>query len=468
MTFDIAIIGAGPAGMEAALLAKRHTDKILVLDSRPEPGGNVYAYVASNARNFPDHFRRFDASYTSGLMLVERFLGSGVDYRPCSSVWHLDGTGQVAYRGPDGAHVVQARKIILCTGAYERPLPVPGWTLPGIMGVGAAQIALKSSAVLPQSPTVIIGNGPLPLLYARQLRRAGGKIDAFIIPKPKQTAPIVGAGLRAALISPTNTARGLSMLVNRTLAGTRVVQNATSIGITGQDKVEGVQFEASGKRIELPAQAVLLHDGIIPDINISAGSGLDIDWSIQQQSWRPALDGTGQSSVQNIFVAGDAGGIAGATAAHLSGKRAALAAMVSLGLAAEGDLVALTSQTGRDLRREIKLRTVLDQLYPTAFSNPSFADELTICRCEGVTAGDIRREIADMKNVNVDPNRLKSVLRCGMGPCQGRNCAQTVARLVTGELGTDIDRHSLPRTRAPYTQITLGEMANLSMESGDE
>ncbi len=459
--FDIVIIGAGPAGMEAALQVKKHTGKVLVLDNRPEPGGNVYAYVGSNAKIFPDHFATFDNSYRSGLALVQRFLESGIDYRPCCSVWHLDENGQVAYRGPDGAHVVQAKKIILCTGAYERPLPLPGWTLPGVMGVGAAQIALKSSAVLPPGPTVIIGNGPLALLYARQLRRAGSKISAFIIPKQKEPVRTFGAGLRAALINPANTVYGLSMLLDRRMAGTGVFRNASRIEITGQDKAESVRFEVAGKVIERPAGSVLLHDGIIPDINISAGSGLDIDWSNKQQSWRPNIDEMGRSSVQNILVAGDAGGIAGAEAAHLSGKRAAMAALVALGIATDGDLAETQSGTENGLQREIRFRTRLDQLYPTAYSSLSLADDLTVCRCEGVTAGDIRREIGSMESANADPNRLKSVLRCGMGPCQGRNCSLTIAKLVAGEMATNIDPRSLPRTRAPYTQITLGEMANL-------
>ena len=464
--FDVAIIGAGPAGMQAALQAGHYTDKVLIVDTRPEPGGNVYASVTSSAKNFPEQFQKLDTTYRSGLALVERFLNRGLDYRPCTSVWHLDEDGEMACRGPDGAYTVQAKKVILCTGAYERPLPLPGWTLPGVMGVGAAQIALKSSAVLPKSPTVIVGDGPLTLLYARQLRRAGGRISAFVIPEPANRAGLILPGARAALMNPAQTALGLSMLLDRTLAGTEVFRGANRIEITGEDRVTGVRFEVSGKRVERAAATVLLHDGIIPDINISAGSGLQTAWSGKREYWHPVLDAMGRSSHQNVFVAGDAGGIAGAAAAHLSGKRAALAACVSLDLATERDQISLCGETDKALSREMEFRRVLERLYPPAFSGLTQSDDLTICRCEAVSVGDIRRELAEMKNANADPNRLKSVLRCGMGPCQGRNCALSVANLVAREMGAMIDQHALPRARAPYTQVTLGELANLSSESG--
>jgi thioredoxin reductase len=459
--YDIAIIGAGPAGMEAALLARRYTEKIIVLDARPEPGGNIYAYVKSNARNFPENFQKFDQSYQKGLPLVERFLACGIDYRPCSSVWHLEANGQLAFRGPDGAGIIEAKKVLLCTGAYERPLAVPGWTLPGVMGVGAAQIALKSSAVLPESPTVIIGDGPLTLLYARQLRRAGGRISTVIIPQKKAGPAKIGSGMRASMINPAKTVQGLSLLLDRARAGTEIARDALKIEIMGRNRVEGVCYELSGRRVDCPAGSVLLHDGIIPDINIQAGAGLEVEWSANRQYWHPLLDTMGQSSFENIWVAGDAGGIAGAGAAHLSGQRAAMAACVSLGFAPESEAQEIIRKTGSDLKREQLFNSVMESLYPSAFQGRSYPDHLTVCRCEGVTAGDIRREIATLHNTGVDPNRLKSALRCGMGPCQGRNCSLTVANIIAGELGTEIDAQSLVRTRAPYTQVTLGELAGL-------
>jgi len=139
---------------------------------------------------------------------------------------------------------------------------------------------------------------------------------------------------------------------------------------------------------------------------------------------------------------------------------------VSLGLVAESEQSAVRAETDKAVNRETEYRQILEQLYPPAFSSLTQTDDLTICRCEAVSVGDIRRELAEMKTANADPNRLKSVLRCGMGPCQGRNCTLSIANLISRERGTVIDQHSLPRTRAPYTQVTLGELSNLSSESG--
>ncbi len=452
--------------MEAALQAGEYTDKILIVDARTEAGGNAYASIASNAENFPRLFKKLGHSYRAGLELVEQFRDRGLDYRPCTSVWHLDPDGHLACRGPNGASIIQAKKIILCTGAYERPLPIPGWTLPGVMGVGAAQIALKSSNVLPDNPAIIIGDGPLALLYAKQLRKAGGTIGAFVIPKTIAPASSIRVGALAALVNPIHTMHGLSLLFDRTLAGIEVFRDATQIQITGRDHVEAVHFEVAGEIVERLAASVLLHDGIVPDINILAGAGLDISWSDKRKYWHPYFDDFGQSSRRDILVAGDAGGISGAKAAHLSGKRAALAACVSLGLAPEKELTVLRAETDSALERETKFRQLLDQFYPVTISGTSYPDDLTICRCEAVKAGEIRREIAEMKCTNADSNRLKSILRCGMGPCQGRNCALPVAGLVADEMGGGIDLHYLPRTRAPYTPVTLGEISNLTGDPG--
>ncbi len=468
MAFDVAIIGAGPAGMEAALLARQFTKNIIVLDARTEPGGNIYASIGSCAGNFPEHFRKFDLHYRTGLDLVEKFVESSIDYRPSTSVWHIGENGQVACRGTKGASVFRARRIILCTGAHERPLPIPGWTLPGVMGVGAAQIALKSSAVPAKQPTVIIGNGPLTLLYARQLRRLGGRIDTFIIPKTDRNPGSLKSGLRAAMIKPVDTANGLALMLDRTFSGARIIRDATNIEIIGRDRVEAVQFEKSGLRKEQAASSVLLHDGIVPDINISAGAGLQTDWSKEHQYWHPVLDSRGRSSQQNILVAGDAGGIAGARAAHFSGRLAAMTALFSLNLASDNDLASTAQETEPTLKRDKEFNSLLGNVYPTFTSSLTFPDNLTVCRCEGVRAGDLRREIASMEKTNIDPNRLKSALRIGMGPCQGRNCSLSVANIVAKELSTEIDNRFLVRTRAPYTQVTLGELADISSEEQEQ
>jgi NADPH-dependent 2,4-dienoyl-CoA reductase/sulfur reductase-like enzyme len=169
MSYDLAIIGAGPAGMAAAVEAAAHGLRVVVLDEGGGPGGQIFRAVEQAAGD-----PALGADYAVGRALVGAFRAAGVEYRPLATLWHLDpDAGLLSVLAEGRTSTLAARRVLLATGAQERPVPIPGWTLPGVLTAGAGQILLKTAGVVPQGPTVLAGQGPLLRLVAAQLARAG-------------------------------------------------------------------------------------------------------------------------------------------------------------------------------------------------------------------------------------------------------------------------------------------------------
>ena len=167
MTVELGIIGAGPAGMAAAVLAAELGLETVLIDEQPAPGGQIYRAIEGAEPNTP-----LGPDYLVGRPLVTALRASNVDYRSGTTLWHLDPEGTLFLETGGRIETVTARRILLATGALERPVPIPGWTLPGVMTAGAAQILLKSSGLVPEGRVVLAGQGPLLYLVAAQLAHA--------------------------------------------------------------------------------------------------------------------------------------------------------------------------------------------------------------------------------------------------------------------------------------------------------
>jgi NADPH-dependent 2,4-dienoyl-CoA reductase/sulfur reductase-like enzyme len=450
---DLAVIGAGPAGMAAATLASELGLSVAVLDEQDTPGGQIYRAVEHAAPNSP-----LGPDYLAGRDIAAAFRSSKAEYRPATTVWHIDHDGAVSTLSGGRAETLTARRIILATGAYERPVPIPGWTLPGVMTAGAAQILLKTADIVPGGRTILAGQGPLLFLAAAQLTRAGAPPAAILETAPHANYHAAAARLGAAWAGLRHVRKGLALIAELLRAGVPIRRNVTGLRALGRDRVEGVAWD----RGQLPCDALLLHEGVIPNVQISLALGLAHDWDAAQWCWRPSLDQWGNSSVPSIAVAGDGGGIAGAEAAALSGRLAALAAATILGRldAAERDRRAAPIQ--RAFARELAFRPFLDGLYrpaPAVLNPPD--DAVTICRCEEVSAGAIRRAA---RLGAQGPNQAKAFTRCGMGPCQGRLCGPLVTAIMAETLQRPIVEIGTYRPRAPYKPITVGALAGIADE----
>lgn len=451
MTVDLAVIGAGPAGMAAATLASELGLTTIVLDEQDTPGGQIYRAVERAAPGSP-----LGADYLAGRDLVAAFRASKAEYRPATTVWHLDHDGAVSTLAGGRAETLAARHILLATGAYERPVPIPGWTLPGVMTAGAAQILLKTADLVPGGRTVLAGQGPLLFLAAAQLVRAGAPPAAILETAPHANYHAALGRLGAAWAGLRQVGKGLGLIRELRRAGVPIRRNVAGLRAVGRDRVEGVSWD----RGELACDTLLLHEGVIPNVQISLALGLAHDWDAVQWCWRPSLDQWGNSSVPAVSVAGDGGGIGGAGAAALSGRLAAVAIATMLGRldAAERDRRAAPIR--RSLQRELAFRPFLETLYrpsPAILAPPD--DMVTICRCEEVSAGAIRRAA---RLGAQGPNQAKAFTRCGMGPCQGRLCGPLVTAIMAETLGQPIPQIGTYRPRAPYKPITVGALAGIA------
>jgi NADPH-dependent 2,4-dienoyl-CoA reductase/sulfur reductase-like enzyme len=454
---DLLIVGAGPAGMAAAVAARRHGLTVLVVDDQSAPGGQIWRaveIVAATPRG-----ARLGVAYRSGAERTATFRACGAIYEPGSQLWQIE-PGFRAFLTREGkARIVTAKAVILATGAQERPVPFPGWTLPGVLTVGAAQILLKTADEVPEKPVWIAGSGPLPLLYMTQLLAAGGKIAGFLDTRPAGRMREALPYLPRALSGLGDLAKGLAWTLALKWAGVSVIRHVTEFVAEGEGRLQTLRYRTEdGPESSAPAEVLLVHEGVVPSIHACLALGCAVEWHAMQQCYVPKLDAWGESSQAGIFIAGDGAGIGGAEAAELRGRIAGLRAAVKVGGLGESAAEIEARPLRRRLARALALRPFLDTLFaprPQVFAP---ADATIVCRCEEITAGDIRARAALGR---LGPNQLKAFTRAGMGPCQGRQCGYSIMHIVAAAQQRPIGDVGFYRVRPPLKPVTLGELAGL-------
>jgi NADPH-dependent 2,4-dienoyl-CoA reductase/sulfur reductase-like enzyme len=457
--YDIAVVGAGPAGLAAAARAAELGLSVLLADENPAPGGQIYRAITTT----PVTLRAvLGEDYWKGGALVDRLRPTNAAYAPGCTVWSVapDEAGgfELGLSLGGQARLIAAGQVILATGAQERPFPIPGWTLPGVMTAGAAQIALKASGLVPSGRTVIAGCGPLLYLLAGQLAAAGANIVAVLDTTPRRNWLAAIAAFPDFLRSPY-LAKGLKLMA-AARAKLPFKTGVTALAAQGAGKLTGVTVTRGGATETIPCDALLLHQGVIPGINLANAAGCAQHFDTVQHCWTPTVDDWFASSIPGIAIAGDGAGIGGAESAALRGEIAALDAAHRLGRLSEAERNEKAAPTQAELARSLRGRRFLDLLYRPAlqFLAPP-ADETIVCRCEEVTAGQIR-DTARRLGVT-GPNQMKAFLRCGMGPCQGRLCGPTVVELIAQERGVSAEETGYYRLRPPVKPVTLAELAAL-------
>jgi NADPH-dependent 2,4-dienoyl-CoA reductase/sulfur reductase-like enzyme len=452
---DVLIVGAGPAGMAAALAARRLGLQVAVVDDQPAPGGQIWRSVEKAYRRDP----LLGRAYTEGRAVAEAFRTSGAIYQPCAQLWQIEPGFRAFVSRCGQAQVIEAKAVILATGAQERPIPFPGWTLPGVLTVGAAQILLKNAGQIPTAPVWIAGSGPLPLLYAVQLLRAGGHIAGYLDTTPTGQWRAALCHMRGALRAAGNLLKGLGWMARLRTSKTAIISGVTEIEALGAERIHALRYRTQkGAVANVDTDILLVHEGVVPNLHATLSLDCTVRWNSAQDCYVPVVDSWGESSHVNVFIAGDCAGIAGARAAQLRGEICALRVAVKVGRMSDEAATAAALPIRRKLDRELAARPFLDALFrprPQVFS-PS--DATIVCRCEEVTAGEIRA-IATLGCPG--PNQIKAATRAGMGPCQGRQCGYTVTRILCEAQHRSPSEVGFFHVRPPLKPVTLGELASL-------
>ena len=459
---DLLIVGAGPAGMAAAIAARKLGLTVLVVDEQPEPGGQIWRGIERVGRT--SRASILGAAYTEGLAVAARFRACGAEFSAETSLWHIE-DGPVAYLKASGvAHRLEPRCVLLATGAQERPTPFEGWTLPGVMTVGAGQILLKSAGQVPEDPVWIAGTGPLAYLYAVQLLDAGARIAGFLDTRPKgRIRRNLDTAIAALYGQPKDILKGLAWLA-KIRRHCCYVPHIVALQGHGQDRLERITFQTQDQRSEtVEAQHLLVHEGIVPTVHPTMALDCRHDWNPEQGCYQPFLDSWGETSRPYIFGAGDLAGIAGAKAALLRGEIAAIGIALKLGKRSATQAEVDAAPLRRRLAKATSVRAFLDKVYRPREMALLPTDQTLVCRCEEISAGRIR----DLCRVGqAEPNRIKAFSRAGMGPCQGRMCNYPVASVLADAMGSDASEIGLYRVRPPFKPLTLDELAQLQMTEG--
>ncbi len=411
---DLLVIGGGPAGLSAAIAAAEAGVEVVLLDERAAPGGQYAKPLAeSHTDSTPDRQFRF------GEELRRRATAAGVRIETEASVWGAFGPEEIAALIAGRAVTIRPKRLVLATGAHERPVPVPGWTLPGVMTTGALQTLARTQRVCPGERVLIAGNGPLNLQLACELLACGVKPVAVIEAAPRPGPGVWAAAWAMMRAAPDLAREGLGMLARLKLAGVPVVWGREIARLEGDGRV---QHAVADGRI-FSADVVALNLGFQPETGIARALGIPHRFVDRGAGYLATeTDEDGRTPLGQVYAVGDGADLGGARVATARGRLAGLAAARDLGFPAADDAAARA-----ELRRALAFQAALWMLFrPPAFAPGGLPDDAVICRCEEVTAGQVRAVLAEGL---ASLPAVKKATRVGMGRCQGRFCAATVARL---------------------------------------
>ncbi|MDO8185270.1 2Fe-2S iron-sulfur cluster-binding protein [Conexibacter sp. JD483] len=459
---ELLVVGGGPAGLAAAVAAAEAGISVVLADERPKPGGQYYKQPPEA---LVDDASKLDPQYRSGRSLIARARAAGVDLRSGLQVWGAPSRDELLATDADGEITLRPRALILATGAYERGVPLPGWTLPGVMSTGAAQTLLRAYQVSPGTRVLVSGNGPLNMQVAAELVKGGAKVVALAelarltdprrlpaVARMAAAAPdliLQGAGYGAALAR----AR-VPVLHGRALIraeGDGRVQRATVAKIAA----DGTPVAGSEKSYEV--DAVCVGFGFLPSNELARSLGAAHRFDAVAGGFAVDRHGDGRTSVEDLWVVGDGGGIGGARVAQAAGLLAGLDAARSLGRT----LGSVQAQEEASARRDHARARRFQHALWSAYAAPRLVDQLAepqtpICRCENVPLSAVQEAFASgIGHIGA----VKRVTRAGMGGCQGRYCGGLLAEVGARAAGRELDEHDLFAPSAPFKPLPIDAIA---------
>ncbi|RGE24324.1 FAD-dependent oxidoreductase [Leucobacter sp. wl10] len=461
--WDVAIVGAGPAGLAAAAAALGEGASIVVIDAAEQPGGQFWRHRSESAGVVDDgalhhgwgEYLELRGAFDAGIAADRlRFL-------PATSVWmaRAESAGFSLFlapaHGPGSSEIpkLRAARLVLASGGYDRQLPVPGWDLPGVMAAGGIQGFTKQNGMLPGRRFVIAGTGPFLLPVAANIVQSGGEVAAVC-----ESAALTGWLPRAhrAVGVPAKALEGAEYawtFLRHRIPYRRLTVITEILGDGRAEAVRTARLRGDGgiapgsERLIEGIDGVGLGWGFTPQlelpVQLGAATRQDVDGSLVA-----VADAEQRSSVPGLLLAGEITGVGGSALAVLEGRVAGrVAAAEALGRTARA-----TPGESRAMRRQRSFAEAMHLAHPVPRGwSDRLRDDTIACRCEEVRAGEIHAARSAL--AGDDARTQKGVTRAGMGWCQGRVCGYAVSCLAAGEDATAPGAESLAQTaKRPLAQ----------------
>jgi NADPH-dependent 2,4-dienoyl-CoA reductase/sulfur reductase-like enzyme len=386
--FDVVVIGAGPAGIAAACAASECGKRVLLVDDNPSAGGQIW-------RGDHDH-HRIAASW------FERIRRAGIDTAYGATVIDADpDIRSITVERPGGSKRLTYETLIVATGARERFLPFPGWTLPNVMGAGGLQALVKTGLPIEKKRVVIAGTGPLLLAVAAYVSKSGARVSMIAEQAPRRKLFQFAVSL-----PPSKLWQAARLQLS--LAGVPYRTATWVEAASGTGKLETVNVRSSGRSITVPCDYLAMGYGLVPNLEVAMLLGCETtNAGVAVDEWQ-------RTNVAGVLCAGEGTGIGGVDKSIVEGKIAGYMAGGQQTKAAA--LFAARKQARRFAARLDEAFRIRSEIKALA------APETIVCRCEDVTYARMR-SMADWRNAKLQT-------RCGMGPCQGRICGPAAEFLL--------------------------------------
>jgi thioredoxin reductase len=397
-TFDVAVIGGGPAGIAAAVHASAGGARVALIDEGVSFGGQIWR--PHHGEHRPRRARAWLGQLARSTV-VQRSRTSVVDVRPTDEHFVIvtqsppPSAPGAALGAVSDAAIVRARTVVIASGARERFLPFPGWTLPWVFGVGGAQALLEAGAMVRGKRVVVAGSGPLVMQVAASLARAGARLQLVA---EQASAARVRAFARTLWARPDLLAQ--AALLRARFFGAPYLAGQWAVSASGDDRVRAVTLTDGARRRTVECDVLCTAFGLVPNVELARVLGCEV------AGGRVVVDDFQRATVDGVYCAGEPTGVGGVNRSLVEGTIA--------GLAASGKVDAAR----RHLRRRARLRRYadsLDRAFALREELKSLPEpETIVCRCE-----DVRRGAIDP---TWTPRQAKLYTRAGMGACQGRIC----------------------------------------------
>ncbi len=481
---DIAVIGGGPAGFSAAAIAAEGGASVLLVDNAPTLGGHFYKslpdsfngkYTAIDRVNIQEFQTRANRLESSQAEIIDQAEVWGIfqESKKCSQDDVLAAKSvenhpfSIYAQHPKDQNIsIHAKLIILAPGVYDRPLPFPGWELPGVMTPGAVQMMLKKQGLLPGKRILVCGTGPLQMVVAASLVEEGAEVVSLLdtsgIFDGMSYLPGALGGLPSRLREALHSARILASkrvpilfqhAVFRALGNT---EKGVDGAIIGKINANGNPIPGTEKKIAV--DSICCAYGFIPSIALTLHLDCEHFFDPNLCANVPWHNERMQTSLPGVMIAGDITGVGGKPLADLQGTLAGISALEELNLLTDEEAKQRRNKLAGAVRREVRFSRWLWHRYRIRKGLLDLTDDDTlICRCENVKMGDIRRSLEEGAR---DLYGVKLRTRMGMGSCQGRYCMMNAAMLISNHTGYPVDELGIQSVRPPISPIKLKHIAN--------